>query len=208
MVRRLLPLLLLFAPAVAAAQQDTLIAPRAKGSLTAPVTVYEMSDLQCPFCKRFAVETFPTIEKEYVKTGKVRWVYVHFPLTQIHQNAAAAAIFATCAMKQGKFWPTHDALYANQEKWEKLTDPAAFFLSLAGGLGLQRAGLNACLASPDAARIVRADAAGAIRAGAKSTPTFFIEGGIMEGAYPIEAFRHVLDSVVAMKTAKPAKAGK
>jgi protein-disulfide isomerase len=208
MVRRLLPLLLLFAPAAASAQRDTLIAPRAKGLATAPVTVYEMSDLQCPFCRRFAVETFPTIEKEYIKTGKVRWVFVHLPLTQIHQNAASAAIFATCAMKQGKFWPTHDALYAQQEKWEKLTDPAAFFLSLAGGLGMQRAPLNACLASPDAARIVRSDAAGAIRAGAKSTPTFFIEGGIMEGAHPIEAFRHVLDSVVAAKTAKPAKAGK
>ncbi|HQW66557.1 MAG TPA: thioredoxin domain-containing protein, partial [Gemmatimonadales bacterium] len=70
MANRLLVLLLLLAPAAAAAQQDTLIAPRAKGSPTAPVTVYEMSDLQCPFCKQFAEETFPTIEKEYIATGK------------------------------------------------------------------------------------------------------------------------------------------
>ena len=69
MVRRLLPLLLLLAPAAAAAQQDTLIAPRAKGSVTAPVTVYEMSDLQCPYCRRFATETFPTIEKEYINSA-------------------------------------------------------------------------------------------------------------------------------------------
>ena len=169
MLRRLLPVLLLLAPAAAAAQQDTLIAPRAKGSVSAPVTVYEMSDLQCPFCRRFAVETFPTIEKEYIKTGKVRWVFVHFPLTQIHQNAAAAAIFATCAMKQGKFWPTHDALYAQQEKWEKLADPAAFFLSLAGGPrpAAHRAE-RLPRTRPDAARIVRSDAAGAIRAGARA----------------------------------------
>ncbi len=52
-----------------------------KGSATAPITVYEMSDFQCPYCRRFALETFPTLEREYIATGKVRWVFVNFPLT-------------------------------------------------------------------------------------------------------------------------------
>ncbi len=205
MAPRLLALLCLLLPAVAAAQQDTLIAPRAKGSPTAPVTVYEMSDLQCPFCKHFAEQTFPAIEREYVRTGKVRWVFVHFPIPQLHPNAVAAAEFATCAMKQGKFWPAHDRLYATQEKWEGLTDPAPYFLSLVTPLGLARDAMNACLAGPEAARWVKSDAAGAARAGASSTPNFFIEGGMMEGALPIEVFRQVLDSVVTAKTTKPVK---
>jgi protein-disulfide isomerase len=205
MANRLLVLLLLLAPATAAAQQDTLIAPRAKGLPTAPVTVYEMSDLQCPYCKQFAEETFPLIEKEYIATGKVRWVFIHMPVAELHPNAAAAAEFATCAMKQGKFWPAHDRIYATQEKWEALSNPAPFFASLIGPLGLRRDAFNACMASPEPRRFVRSDAAGAARSGARATPSFFIEGGMMEGALPITAFRKVLDSIVAVKSKPKAR---
>ncbi|RPJ53040.1 MAG: DsbA family protein, partial [Acidobacteria bacterium] len=62
-----------------------------------------MSDFQCPYCRRFAVETFPTLDQEYIATGKVRWVFVNFPLTSIHANAVPAAQVATCAGKQGAF---------------------------------------------------------------------------------------------------------
>ena len=80
------------AAGTAAAQQPTSSATttRAKGSPSAPVTVYEMSDFQCPYCRRFALETFPAIEKEYITPGKVRWVFVNYPLTSIHANAVAA----------------------------------------------------------------------------------------------------------------------
>ena len=74
---------------------------RAKGSATAPVTVYEMSDFQCPYCRQFALETFRAIEKEYIVPGKVRWVFVNFPLTSIHGNAVGAARTALCASRQG-----------------------------------------------------------------------------------------------------------
>jgi protein-disulfide isomerase len=199
---RLLALLLLGLPAAALAQTDTLIAPRAKGSAKAPVTVYEMSDLQCPFCKRFAEETFPTLEKEYINTGKVRWVFIHMPMTEIHANAVPAAEFATCAMKQGKFWATHDRLYATQEKWEALKDPTPFFVAQIAPLGLRRDAMQACLAGPEARRFVRSDAAGAARSGARATPSFFIEGGMMAGALPTDVFRKVLDSIVAAKSPK------
>src|SRR5207247_112706 len=81
---------------------------------TAPVTVYEMSDFQCPFCKRHVDETFPTLEKEYIATGKVRWIFINLPLSSIHPNAVAAAEFAMCAARAGKFWPAHDALYRSE----------------------------------------------------------------------------------------------
>ena len=68
--------------------QNVPLSARTKGSPTAPIVVYEMSDFQCPFCRRHAVEVFPALEQEYIRTGKVRWVFVNYPLTSIHPNAA------------------------------------------------------------------------------------------------------------------------
>lgn len=181
------------------AAQDPLGA-RTKGRADAPVTVYEMSDFQCPYCREFAMETFPTIEREYIATGKVRWIFVNFPLTQIHPNAVAAAEFALCAGRQGKFWPAHDRLYAEQERWASLRDPGAYFLSLVRPLRLEEQQMLGCLQSGTARTAVRQDAEGAVRAGATATPTFYIEGGLMEGVHPIAVFRTVLDSIVRAKS--------
>lgn len=196
---------LLAAPSLASAQQTSL-APRTKGVATAPVTVYEMSDFQCPFCRRFATETFPTIEKEYIATGKVQWIFINFPLASIHPNATAAAEFATCAAAQGRFWPTHDLLYSRQEAWAPLKDPGQYFMAQVGALGLKRDAMLACVRGDEVRKLVEADAAGAVRAGAGSTPTFYIEGGMMAGAQPIEVFRPILDSIIRAKGAKK-KAG-
>lgn len=193
-------LLALFAAAPLSAQgTDNALAARTKGSKSAPVTVYEMADFQCPVCGRFVRENFPTIEKEYIATGKVRWIYINFPLTSIHANAAAAAEFATCAAKQDKFWPTHDMLYRTQESWEKLKNPAPFFESQIPALGLRKDAMAACLQSGAGMAIVRDDAAGSEKSGAHSTPSFYIEGGFMEGLWPIDVFKHVLDSVYAAR---------
>jgi protein-disulfide isomerase len=185
----------------ASAKADPL-ASRSMGSPNAPITVYEMSDFQCPYCRRHALETFPTLEREYVATGKVRWVFLNFPLTSLHPNAAAAAQFAMCAANAGKFWPVHDLLYRNQEVWAPLKDPAPFLLTLADSAGIPRATMLQCLASPAARQAVEADAAGAARAGAARTPSFYVEGGMIEGAYPIAVFRQVLDSIYKVKTGK------
>ncbi len=64
---------------------------RTKGRADAPVTVYEMADFQCPACRLFAVTVLPALDSEYVRTGKVRWVFINLPLTSIHPNAVAAA---------------------------------------------------------------------------------------------------------------------
>src|SRR5687768_11339811 len=104
------------APLAAQAVKDPL-ASRSKGAASAPVTVYEMSDFQCPYCRKHALEVFPAIEKDYVQTGKVRWVYINFPLVSIHANALPAAELAMCAARMGKFWPVHDLLYQHQETW-------------------------------------------------------------------------------------------
>jgi protein-disulfide isomerase len=176
------------------------LAERSKGSASAPVTVYEMSDFQCPYCRQFALETFPRLERDYIKSGKVRWVFINFPLTSVHQHAAAAAQLAVCAGQQRAFWPVHDLLFKYQETWTPLKEAGPFFLSLADSTGLSKPALLTCLESPETLNGVRADAEGASRSGATSTPTFYIEGGLLEGAQPLAVFRQVLDSVYAAKT--------
>jgi len=189
---------------VSVGAQDTLIAPRAKGSIKAPVTVYEMSDFQCPYCRTFATETFPTIEREFIVTGKVRWVFINFPLTQLHPNAVPAAEFAACAAKQGRFWPAHDRIYETQNQWAREKNPGPFFVSLIDPLGLKRDPMMSCLEGGKSRSEIRADAEGAARSGARSTPTFYIGGGLLVGAQPLPVFRQVLDSVWRAKVRKPA----
>lgn len=178
------------------------LAGRTKGSATAPVTVYEMSDFQCPYCRQFARETFPALERSYINSGKVRWVFINFPLTDIHNHASAAAELALCAAKQKGFWRMHDLLFLHQETWAPLKEAGPFFLSLADSADISKPELLACLESSETLEAVRADAEGAARSGASSTPTFYIEGGLVEGALPLAVFRKVLDSVYAVKTAK------
>lgn len=188
-----------------AQQQSTAVTTRSKGSPTAPITVYEMSDFQCPYCRSFALETFRTLEREYISPGKVRWVFVNFPLTSIHANAVAAAGTALCAAKQDAFWPVHDLLYTHQDTWAPLKEPGPFFLSLADSAGISKPKLLECVKSPATTSEIRYEAEGAERAGASSTPTFYIEGGLLTGAHPLPVFRQVLDSVYAEKTRRPSR---
>jgi protein-disulfide isomerase len=188
---------------LAAQQQSTAVATRSKGSPTAPITVYEMSDFQCPYCRSFALETFRALEAEYISPGKVRWVFVNFPLTSIHANAVAAAGTALCAARQGAFWLVHDLLYAHQEIWAPLKEPGPFLLSLADSAGISKPKLLECVKSPTTVSEIRYEAEGAERAGASSTPTFYIEGGLLSGALPLPVFRQVLDSIYAEKTRRP-----
>jgi protein-disulfide isomerase len=178
------------------------LSSRSKGSPKAPVTVYEMSDFQCPYCKKFAEETFPELDRRYIQTGKVRWVFVNFPLTSIHPHAVPAAELGLCAARQGEFWRMHDLLFQHQESWAPLKEAGPFFVSLGDSAGLSKKTLLTCLQSPETRKAVRLDAEGSERSGATSTPSFYIEGGLLAGAAPVEAFSQVLDSVYVVKTSK------
>ena len=186
----------------AAGQSDPL-APRTKGRADAPVTVYEMSDFQCPYCRAFALTTMPVLEREYVRSGKARFVYINFPLTQLHSNAVAAAEAAMCAARQHKFWEMHDLLFERQEQWARQPEPGPYLVALGDSAGLDRAQLLECLTTQATRPEVEADAQRAVRAGARSTPTFYIEGGLLEGAAPVEVFRQVLDSIYRSKIGRP-----
>ena len=177
------------------------LAARSKGAANAPVTVYEMADFQCPACRSFAVTVLPTLEREYVETGKVRWVFINLPLTSIHPNAVAAAEVAMCAGRQGRFWPTHDLLYQRQDAWAKLPQPRDTLVALAQRAGADRAKLLACVNGGTTRREIELDAERATRSGARGTPSFYIEGGLLEGAPSTpDPMRRLLDSVYAVRT--------
>jgi protein-disulfide isomerase len=185
----------------AVAQADP-TAARTKGNARAPVTVYEMSDFQCPWCKRHVEQTFPALEKEFINTGKVRWVFINFPIVSLHPNSLPAATFAMCAARAGKFWPAHDMLFRYQGIWGPLKNPAPYFLTLADSLKLERGMVTRCAQDSTVVAEIRSDAEGSQRSGARSTPSFYVEGGLITGAISTEVWRPILDSVYKSKTAK------
>lgn len=166
-----------------------------KGSPEAKVTVVEYSDFQCPYCARFALDTFPRLEEAYVKTGKVRWVFRHFAF--LGQESILAAQAAECAGEQGHFWPYHDKLFASQGGENRGAFSLSRLKALARQLGLKGETFDACLDSGRQAGKVRADTQEGQRQGVRATPTFFVEGKKLEGAQPYSAFGAAIEEALA-----------
>jgi protein-disulfide isomerase len=155
------------------------------GNASAPVTIVEFSDFQCPFCQRVA----PTLKRVRETYGdKVRIVWKDFPLTQIHPEAFKAGEAAHCAGEQGKYWEYHDRLFANQQALQpdNLKKHAA-------ELGLDAAKFNACVDSSKYGDRVREGVAQGSRLGVNSTPTVYINGRLLSGAHPYETFAALID---------------
>ena len=170
-----------------------------KGNPDASITIIEFSDFQCPFCNRFYQETLPLIEKNYIDTGKVNFVYRDMPLA-IHPNAVPAHIAAECAHVQGAFWEYHDILFDRMSEWNKLnpTDLDLQLKAYAQELNLDSS-FDTCIKSTSIAQEVQKDYSQAAGYGATGTPTFFVgnddEGYVkLSGAQPFSAFQSIIDS--------------
>jgi protein-disulfide isomerase len=171
-----------------------------EGDRAAKIAVIEYSDFQCPYCGRFANETFPEFEKQYVQSGKVLFAFRQFPLESIHPYALKAAEATECAADQGKFWALHTLTFADQSH---LDDTALFEHAAKTGLDVQRFGK--CLRGDVASR-VRADEQTGQRMLVSGTPTFFIgtiqaDGRVkvvrrLSGAVPFEQFKAAVDKVM------------
>jgi protein-disulfide isomerase len=146
-----------------------------KGSADAPVTVVEYADFQCPGCAAFATQLEAQFTRDYIDTGKVRFVYHDFPLSQ-HQNAIPAAEVARCAGAQNAFWPMHDLLYANQAAWGTSAQPTGLFTSYAEQLKLDRPAFEQCMANQTYRAAVVSAQQQAMQAQIMQTPTFVIDG--------------------------------
>ncbi len=171
----------------------------ALGREDAPVMIIEFSDFQCPFCKRFAEETFPQLKRDYIDTGKVRFVFRDFPILRIHPNAGLAALAAECADEQGRFWEMHDLLFARQSEWAESAPEQAqsLFEAYARELGLDDPAFSECLRTQRYADEVVNDLREGAEAGVRGTPAFFINGEKIEGAHPYEKFREVIEQALA-----------
>jgi protein-disulfide isomerase len=160
------------------------------GPASAPITVVEFSDYQCPFCAR-VVPTLSKIRQTY--GDKVRVVFKDFPLPN-HAEAPKAAEAAHCAGEQGKYWEMHDRLFANQRA---LGVPA--LKQAAAGLGLDAAKFDQCLDSGKHAAAIAEDMKQGEALGVQSTPTVYINGRAILGAQPFEVFQMVIDEELARK---------
>jgi protein-disulfide isomerase len=138
-----------------------------RGSADAPVTLLEYGDYECPSCGL----AHPLVNQLQAHFGmQLRFVFRHFPLTEIHENAEAAAESAEYAGAYGKFWEMHDLIYENQER----LGPALLF-AITQSLGLAEQGLRDALARGIFAQKVQHDFLGGVRSGVNGTPTFFID---------------------------------
>ena len=173
----------------------------ANGSANAPITIVEISDYHCPFCRRHVQQTQPQIYSEYVQTGRARHVFLHYPIEQLHPDAYKSHEAASCAADQGKFWELHTKLFETPAKTtEQLT-------AMAQSAGLDVNAFRSCLDSGKHSDAVRKSVAKIQQLGIGGTPMFLIgkaEGQgavkikkVVEGAQPFSAFRTAIDAILA-----------
>ncbi len=175
------------------------------GKPNAPVTIVEYSDYQCPFCGKHESQTAPKIEDKYIKTGVARLIFKDMPLTQIHPNAMNAAEAANCAADQGadKFWAMHQKLFSSQQEWSRSKDPFPMFEKYAKEIGLDSGKFEQCYKSKAHQVDILKDENDAMSKGLNGTPSFWINGRIIAGAYPFEKFQSVIEDAKVHPTPQP-----
>lgn len=156
-----------------------------KGDKDARLTLIEFSDYQCPFCARHFHETLPQIEKDYITTGKLKYVVRDFPLESIHKEAFKAHETVNCAGGQGKYWEMHGRLFQNQNQLG-----AVDLAKHAQAIGLSLPEFKECLEGGKQAVEIRKDIEEGRKLGVQGTPTFFL--GVQESdGKNIKVFRMI-----------------
>ena len=168
------------------------------GDPDAPVTIIEYTDFQCPFCTRHALQTFTQIEEDFVKTGKVRYVFKDLPLASIHPQAILAAEAARCAGDQDQktYLAMHNLLFEKQKNWSGQANAADLFADFAAEIGLESESLKTCLDNHEFEDAVQADMQEAMELGFSGTPAFLINGQPIVGAQSFEIFEQAVESIL------------
>jgi protein-disulfide isomerase len=159
------------------------------GSDKAPVTIIEYASMTCPHCAHFSMETFPELQKRYIDTGKVRFIFREFPLDAL---AAAGFMLARCAGKD-KFMPIVETLFAKQPDWV-VQKPIEPLKAIAKQFGFTEDSFKECLANQKVLNDIQAvrDRASE-KLGVNSTPTFFVNGKRLQGDVSIDAMAKEID---------------
>jgi len=165
-----------------------------RGKATAPVTLVEFGDYECPSCGYY----YPMVEELLRRyPDKVKLEFHHYPLIQMHAHALAAAMAAEAAGDQGKYWEMHDLLYKNQAQWARNPNPEAQFLAYAADLGLDANKFMRSLKSPDVEKRILEDIQRGSNAKVEGTPTFYINGQSLNPLPKgVDEFAAIIDSTL------------
>lgn len=200
----LLPLLLTLPAAAVAAQQiehpqarllRQAAESRSKGAEGAPVLVYEISDFQCPYCRKFALDVFPQIDSAYIRTSRVQWVFVSLPMPS-HLHAWVAAEAALCAGAVGnRFWAMHDRIFEDQAEWSAAAAPGPILARYARDAGVPMDAWQACVAEDSIASLILQDVIFGSRV--SGTPTFVVNNQqTVVGVKTFAEWREILDGLL------------
>ncbi len=178
------------------------------GDPDAPVQIIEFSDYGCSYCRKFHLEIFPGLERDFVDSGKIYWHYVPM-LLGIFPNAIEAGMVAECAAVEGADRRAlTDLLFDRQSQWKSGAQPMEVLYGIAETTGVDMDAVRACVAEQRRAPALAAGSAFASTNGVRGTPTFFIlDYGAIPGAIPEELFREVLDTAYAEITRGDGPAG-
>jgi len=190
-------------PADGPARTLTITNRPSRGESTARVTFIEYSDYGCQYCAQYTHEVSPRLIRDYVDSGKVRYVFKNYPVAELHPDAFTAHVAAACAGDQGRYWEMHDRLFVDQKNFQR-----ARLIEDARSVGLDTATFEACLAGTSHDAVIRQDIDEAVRGGVNGTPVFVVAltepGGaaitplrVVVGVQPYDAFKDAIDAVLA-----------
>lgn len=170
---------------------------RTKGSPNAPVVITEWSDFQCPACARFALTREPVLERLYADSGKVRFVYRNLPF--LGPESVWAADAAECAADQGRYWDYRTLLFQRQRGENRGAFSLENLKRFAAELGLDQGAFSACLDQGKHRTAIQEEMREGDRLGVDATPTFFINGRMIDGIPSVEAFQKMIEEELARK---------
>lgn len=177
-----------------------------KGSPKARLTIVEYADYECPYCGRYGAEVYPQLDRDYIKSSKVQYVFKNYPIAQLHPASFKAHVAAACAGDQHRYWEMHDKLYAEQRNFtlERFTEHA-------DALKLDLPAFRACMDSGKHDAMITEDVAEAQGGGVQGTPVFVLAftdpagkaitpSRVIVGSQPYEAFKEAIDAMLAQAT--------
>jgi protein-disulfide isomerase len=186
-----------------AVQPLTIAGRPSKGNPRARVTLIEYSDYECPFCAQYVNDTGKQLDRDYVRTNKINYVFKNYPIAQLHKNSFKAHKAAACAADQGRFWEMHDTLFTEQRSFD-----LDRFMENAAALKIDPVTFRACIESGDHEDMIQQDIAEAQRGGVQGTPVFvlaytdpagktIVPAKVIIGAQPYSAFQQAIDAMLA-----------
>ncbi len=173
---------------------EEILSERILGNSDAKVTMIEYASMTCPHCANFHTKTFPAIKKEYIVTGKIKFIYRDFPLDQF---ALAAAMMARCSAKE-RYFGVVDVIFRTQREWVRNPNPRKALEQIGKIVGVSENTYEACVTDKvvhDGIMKMRNDAVEKYKV--RTTPTFVVNEKKINGGLPLEELRKVLDAAVA-----------